>query len=679
MKRIINIFICIIVSVTAILGSYESTYAHINDNVSETYIDEDRNLVTIFQGGFIIRGTTDKVVTTDMSKADRVKVSFSFYRKPCCANAEVQPSGNIINVYVNDIWSSFTDTLNISEKDPTSTEITSMIDVNNKRTSNGKIKVVVTCNNSYCKYCGRFFDPQVYLGDIVIIDYRGAAINVPSSVDVQTLSSTTINYDFNSYTSSVRWMVKYKGESSFNPINEGGNRDGLNASGVYSRTLTLSNIPKSFDGAQVGVLVYDEDGQLPAGTTYNDTPYFTTVNVKDSVPPSVEVNKKIDPSSKSVIIEVSASDNVGLSDKPYSYDGGITYESGNTKSITSPGIISVVVKDAEGNVTRKEISVDAIDIEKANPKTPSSDEGIKEQGTDTGKGNSSNSGNTGGTGGTGGNSTGNNTAGGNTGNKGNNAGTGALDKVKDNGKEFVSTDKYVNDTITTVEQTKKTNSNTSGNNSNNSNSKNTSLKAKELTDNDKEDVFERIRKNSEDYIISMRETKKEEKKAAEAEKATIDLKKIEEENDVDAYTNENNDEMDAYNPLRKEKSIVSLALIFVGILLLLIVLSIILFFGVIVFVKKDTEYTMLSNEEGIKVPVALLFVSFKNSERSLCFYELLNKYDDLYVRFGPLFSYIYENEKISIMTKFKGEKKREIAKEIIAKEIVIGKTGGRKR
>ena len=152
MKRIINIFICIIVSVTAILGSYESTYAHINDNVSETYIDEDRNLVTIFQGGFIIRGTTDKVVTTDMSKADRVKVSFSFYRKPCCANAEVQPSGNIINVYVNDIWSSFTDTLNISEKDPTSTEITSMIDVNNKRTSNGKIKVVVTCNNSYCKY-----------------------------------------------------------------------------------------------------------------------------------------------------------------------------------------------------------------------------------------------------------------------------------------------------------------------------------------------------------------------------------------------------------------------------------------------------------------------------------------------------------------------------------------------
>ena len=74
-----------------------------------------------------------------------------------------------------------------------------------------------------------------------------------------------------------------------------------------------------------------------------------------------------------------------------------------------------------------------------------------------------------------------------------------------------------------------------------------------------------------------------------------------------------------------------------------------------------------------------LFVSLSNSERSLCFYELLNKYDTLYVRFGPLFAYIYENEKISIMTKFKGEKKREIAKEFITKEIVVGKTGGKKR
>ena len=31
------------------------------------------------------------------------------------------------------------------------------------------------------------------------------------------------------------------------------------------------------------------------------------------------------------------------------------------------------------------------------------------------------------------------------------------------------------------------------------------------------------------------------------------------------------------------------------------------------------------------------------------------------------------------MTKFKGEKKREIAKEFITKEIVVGKTGGKKR
>ena len=38
-------------TLTAILVSYESTYAAINNNVSETYIDENRNLVRTYPVG----------------------------------------------------------------------------------------------------------------------------------------------------------------------------------------------------------------------------------------------------------------------------------------------------------------------------------------------------------------------------------------------------------------------------------------------------------------------------------------------------------------------------------------------------------------------------------------------------------------------------------------------------
>ena len=683
MNRIIKSMICIIMVVMTTLSSYESVTAGEFHENGVPFVNENGDVETIaFQGqsGF---GPWDYDFTADLTKADEILIRYGVTREKCCSNPsfsretlfKVLLDGH--QIYYCDEYD-YVDTIyDIIYNDY-------FVNAKPYRRDSANMKASVNCYMRKCNNCQNEPYVQFRINKISAIDRRGKAENVPRSVHVEPLGTTTISYDFNEYTANVRWVVKYRGESSFTPLYDGLNRDGLIVSGAYSKSLNLLNVPKSFNGAQIGALVYDSDEQLPANTSYPDTPYYTTVDVYDVTPPLVEINKKIDTDSKSVIIEVIASDNIGLGDKPYSYDGGQIYISDNTRAVTAPGIITVAVRDSDGNVTRKEIAVDVIDIEKANPKNPSTDEGIKDSGTDTGKGNSGGGGNTGGTGTTGGSIGDTGLTGGNSGNKGatggETAGTGTLDKVKDNNKEFISTDKNVTDTIKTVEQTKTTNNkNTSGNSSNNNNSKNTSLKAKELTDNDKEDVFERIRKNSEDYIISMRETKTEEQKAAEVEKATIDLKTIEEGDDLDAYSNENSDEADAYNPEIKEKSMVSLVLIFVALIILLIVLSIILFFGVIVFVKKDTEYTMLSNEEGIKVPVALLFVSFKDSERSLCFRELLNRHDVLYARFGPLFAYIYENEKISIMTKFKGEKKREIAKEIIAKEIVVGKTGGKKK
>ena len=88
-------------AVTATFVSYESTYAAINNNVSETYIDENRNLVRIFQGGITIYGTDYRTVTADMSRADEVQVSYTFFRKPCCASAELQAIDNVFDIVIN--------------------------------------------------------------------------------------------------------------------------------------------------------------------------------------------------------------------------------------------------------------------------------------------------------------------------------------------------------------------------------------------------------------------------------------------------------------------------------------------------------------------------------------------------------------------------------------------------
>lgn len=52
---------------------------------------------------------------------------------------------------------------------------------------------------------------------------------------------------------------------------------------------------------------------------------------------------------------------VGLADKPYSFDGGVTWQSSNSKLITQSGRYSIIVKDKQGNNSNKNILVDNID------------------------------------------------------------------------------------------------------------------------------------------------------------------------------------------------------------------------------------------------------------------------------------------------------------------------------
>lgn len=669
LRRITGFLIALVLVLT---GFGSTVHARLMDNVSTQYVDDDYNVVTEFYEGLSGQGEIVYKVTADLSEVDEVYIPYSMVVLKCCGNQSI-PRTNYVNVRINGRSIYYSDDIKPIDAFVYMTygdRASSTVNIKNYRSANAQIEYDICVRAQRCQACGTIPDVQFKNGGLKFYDLRAKATNVPKDISVQSGGKVNIGYTFSYNTTRVVWGIRRAGEQGFTPLTEGTNKDGLIATGVNSKVLNLTNIPQSINGYEIGAFAYDEEGKLPGGTAYPDTPFFTKINVTDGTAPVVDVKKTIDTGSKSVIVEIIASDENGLHEKPYSFDGGKTYEAGNRKAFTTPGIYRIAVRDKNGNVTTKDISIDSIEIEKANPKSPADNPDIKDKETDTGKGSSGGGTDTpGGPGGTPGSSPG-------TG--GNNPGTpspGEFEKIKDKEKEYVSGNTEVKDTVKTVEETKKTQDDKNTKNT----SKNTPLNAKNISDKDLNDTFERIRKNSEEYIISMRETKKEEPKGANDNSSTVEVKKLDEDGDTEAYKNNNGEDKTPYKPGSQRKSNLYLIAAITGVLILLALLAIILFFGVIVFVKKDTEYTALSDSDGIKVPVALLFVSFGNGERSICFGELLNKYETLYVRFGALFSYIYENDKISIMTKFKGEKKREIAKEIIGKEIVIGKKGAKRK
>lgn len=64
---------------------------------------------------------------------------------------------------------------------------------------------------------------------------------------------------------------------------------------------------------------------------------------------------------KSVTLKVSASASNGLASNAYSFNGGKTYQSSNSKTFTKNQKVSIFVKDKKGNVTSKTVVINKVD------------------------------------------------------------------------------------------------------------------------------------------------------------------------------------------------------------------------------------------------------------------------------------------------------------------------------
>ena len=88
-----------------------------------------------------------------------------------------------------------------------------------------------------------------------------------------------------------------------------------------------------------------------------------TVDRIDNTPPDISSFRTTsDAWGPSVELIVNASDGEsGLSGEAYSYDGGVTWSSSNTHTVTANGGYSVCVRDAVGNVSTEETTVERVD------------------------------------------------------------------------------------------------------------------------------------------------------------------------------------------------------------------------------------------------------------------------------------------------------------------------------
>lgn len=665
-----KMLIAFIVMLILIVSGRVSAYASLYDNRADRGVDDYNNYIN-YSAYSSCHGLITYTVTSDISKVDTLNVPYALVVEKCCSNPRF-PNVNYVEVIINGRTAYHSGEMALVDMLLHSKVEEHTVDVKAYRSSNASITFNVNCQNLICENCGQNQNTQCVFTGLWFMDYRARAYVSTANANVDYLGSYRMEPRFSDRTSSIAWAVRYPGESGYTFLNEGTNRDGLVATGVTSRAVEISNVPCVPGGFDLGVFVYDDEGDLPGGTQFPYTPFFTHINVTDNIKPQIEVKKTIDSSTKSVIVTITGTDNVGLHDTPYSWDGGNTFEANGSKAFTEPGTYTVGLRDSSGNVITKDVHIDAIEIEKANPKAESVDK-ITEKDTGSGHGGSS---------GSGGTSTGSGTSG-NAGNVGNpSTGTGSLNGVTSGPANYSGGDKNITDGFNSKDTAKGTNANGAIGNDvgKGTNSKGSgSLTPSKISDKKAEDAFEKIRNNSEEYIISMKENIKEENKLAPAAEANINLENIDESDDMASeYSDEGNSDSDVYTPENSLNSGVIIAIIVVAVFLFVLLLMFILFFGVIIYIEKETEYSILSDSEGIKLPVAISFVTRRDDEFAVCFRELLNKYGVVYARFGVLFAYMYEGEKIKILTKFKGEDKKEIATEKIHREIIVGNKGGRK-
>lgn len=132
----------------------------------------------------------------------------------------------------------------------------------------------------------------------------------------------------------------------------------------------LSEAPYSWDGGftwtpeptkafeknqQVHIVVRDALG--------NETTKTVDIVFIDNQPPTVKVTgNPIDWSKEAATLRVEATDDVGLIEDPYSWDGGKTWTKEATLQVTENQTVTLIVRDKAGNKTATEVVVDRVDL-----------------------------------------------------------------------------------------------------------------------------------------------------------------------------------------------------------------------------------------------------------------------------------------------------------------------------
>ena len=206
-------------------------------------------------------------------------------------------------------------------------------------------------------------------------------------------------------------------------------------------------------------------------------------------------------------------------------------------------------------------------------------------------------------------------------------------------------------------------------------------KASSISDEKKKTLFENIKDNSSEYVTTQERIDKENSiRKADDDKKEIDFNEVdsEEETDIDESLLEESKNSN-YTPKINYDStfILTLLSIIFAFVLLLIILS--LFFVVIIYAEKNVKNIVTGEDEKKLLPVAVRLVTRKQKMWCLNVNDLLNEYGIIYAHMGPVFVYLFEDEFMRILSKVKGDEKREIAKEEIKREVIIGKGKARYR
>lgn len=652
-------------------------------NGTATYeYDEAHNVIMKYASGGRMNGTNQYRVRGDFSKMDKVVIPHKITIERCCDNpafASVRGSIGLIidgrEIYRCNEYGLAGTQSNVCGD--------TWVNIKNQLTSNSEAILDLLCINPICTHCGREAHDYLDFKGIWFIDERGSATFSQSSYQSQVGGNVEIGASFNAATARYEWAIRKSGESGFTRVTDGSLQNGILVNGASSSTLRLSNLPYSLDGFDVGLFVYDDNGGLPGGYDYPNTPYYVHVSVLDNIPPSASVNKTIKEGTGEVTVTVLASDDGGLSPMPYSWDGGNTFGTEQSKDFSEPGTYKVVVRDTVGNTKAVDFYIDAIEIDRAKPFTKGGEKEDLVGDPDTGKGNGKADGIE---------NPNNKTEDGKNKESGAAAGkpndvlieNGTFSNVKNNRDDFINGVRVPSSETKDEQNKPKTDVTALGKGSTLGTSIKTGggkdgLKATSISDEDAQELFEKIKENSKEYVVSMREAKSAKNNDEAVTPSSVNMNENTQINDGEMVIEEDDSNQMDYAPKAKKKASVMFYIVVIGLgILLLLIVLFVLFFGVVIFAEKETELSALNESDGIKIPVALSIVTYSDGLFAICFRELLDKYDLLYARPGALFVYMFENEKIRIMTKFKGDKKHEIAKESIHKEIIVGNGKGRK-